>query len=424
MLALVTLGLGLSKIQNSTIDRHVLSAMHGFWDYAMYFSETLIFIAIGLFTGHELKSSNHEWAYADAAYIVVFFLFTILARFVAIWVFYYPLSKLGYGLDWKKYIVLSYGGLRGSHSLILGLMLDSKKYPEVIRDKVIVYTGGVVLLSLIIQAPMFQYVLGCVRLIKRKNISEQLRLQIERKLMVSYEIIVDQLKQKKEFIYCDWDEVHKLLEVDKQMKEIKSGTDIAKKKAVQAPQTYTPLQRHEYLKEFRVRILNSLKAYTQIQFDSHYLHQYPYYVLNEVFDNEIDMIQHEDQGEHHRKVVPIDGCKLDLKSSFEQKSKIVIERTNGELNIWIHLRHYFISRASLELLRYFKGFPIVGRIVFLYIQKRLSELHEISQSFVDNLYQIERELESDKLPGYLEQYKNKILEEIKDNKLEAQIYIT
>ena len=55
MLALVTLGLGLSKIQNSTIDRHVLSALHGFWDYAHYFSETLIFIAIGLFTGHELK---------------------------------------------------------------------------------------------------------------------------------------------------------------------------------------------------------------------------------------------------------------------------------------------------------------------------------------------------------------------------------
>ena len=53
ILALVTLGIGLSAIEKSTVDRKILTACHGFWKYAMYLSETLIFILIGIFIGHE-----------------------------------------------------------------------------------------------------------------------------------------------------------------------------------------------------------------------------------------------------------------------------------------------------------------------------------------------------------------------------------
>jgi CPA1 family monovalent cation:H+ antiporter len=149
ILALVTLGLGLSSVTSTTIDRKVTRAISGFWKYAMYFSETLIFIAIGLFSGYAIKF-NTDIHLIDALYILIFFVCTILARFIAIAIFYYPLSKLGYGLDWKKYVVLSYGGLRGSHSLILALVLDNTSYPELMRDKVVLYMGGVTILSLLL----------------------------------------------------------------------------------------------------------------------------------------------------------------------------------------------------------------------------------------------------------------------------------
>lgn len=145
---------------------------------------------------------------------------TIIARFIAIAIFYYPLCKLGYGLDWKKYVVLSYGGLRGSHSLILALVLDNEAYPEIMRDKVVVYMGGVTILSLLIQAPTFNWVLDSVKLIKEKTVTKQLRAQFEQKLMVNYTEMVESLKQKKEFLYCDWKEVHKLLEVDNKVNKL------------------------------------------------------------------------------------------------------------------------------------------------------------------------------------------------------------
>ena len=136
----------------------------------MYFSETMIFIAIGLFSGYAIKYQK-EIQRIDALYILFFFVCTILARFIAIACFYYPLSKLGYGLDWKKYVVLSYGGLRGSHSLILAIILDNPTYPPIMRDKVVVYMGGVTILSLLIQAPTFNWVLDKVKLIKEKTVT-------------------------------------------------------------------------------------------------------------------------------------------------------------------------------------------------------------------------------------------------------------
>lgn len=50
--ALITLGLELSKNQGTTIDKKTRSAIHGFYNYAMYFSETLIFITVGIFIGY------------------------------------------------------------------------------------------------------------------------------------------------------------------------------------------------------------------------------------------------------------------------------------------------------------------------------------------------------------------------------------
>jgi len=100
--------------------------------------------------GYEFEHHDVKFHWWDIFYLVVFFLFTILARFIAIGIFYYPLSKLGYGLNWKKYVLLSYGGIRGSHSLILALVVEEGGHADVTSVKVIFYMGGVALLSLLL----------------------------------------------------------------------------------------------------------------------------------------------------------------------------------------------------------------------------------------------------------------------------------
>lgn len=75
---------------------------------------------------------------------------TIAARFIAIGLVYYPLKFTGYGLSWKQYIVMSYGGLRGSHSLLLALaMSHGSLYDSALSSMIITYMGGVVILSLV-----------------------------------------------------------------------------------------------------------------------------------------------------------------------------------------------------------------------------------------------------------------------------------
>jgi NhaP-type Na+/H+ or K+/H+ antiporter len=102
-------------------------------------------------------------------------LWTILARFIAIGIFYFPLSKTGYGLDWKKYVILSYGGLRGSHSLILALVIDERYYTVEMAAKIHFYMGGVVILSLIFQSLTFNYLLDSIHLVKKNKLQAELR---------------------------------------------------------------------------------------------------------------------------------------------------------------------------------------------------------------------------------------------------------
>lgn len=43
-------------------------------------------------------------------------------------IFFPCLRKIGYGLNWKESIILSWGGLRGAIGLALSLMLASNHY--------------------------------------------------------------------------------------------------------------------------------------------------------------------------------------------------------------------------------------------------------------------------------------------------------
>ncbi len=74
----------------------------------------------------------------------------ILARYISIGLFYPVLKKLGYGIDIKQYILLSFSALRGSHGLILALAIghSQENFSEKTRDLIVYYMGGISILSL------------------------------------------------------------------------------------------------------------------------------------------------------------------------------------------------------------------------------------------------------------------------------------
>jgi len=124
ILALATLGLALSKVGKTLIDKHSEHALHAFWHYAVYICETLIFMATGLFIGnHILLAEDSTILPEDWIKLVIFYPCMLVTRFIVNLILWPGLAKTGYGLTWKEYIVLSYGGLRGSLGLILALVI-------------------------------------------------------------------------------------------------------------------------------------------------------------------------------------------------------------------------------------------------------------------------------------------------------------
>lgn len=81
---------------------------------------------------------------------IIIFILSILIRFFSVGIFYKGLKHSGYGLNLKEYMVLSYGGLRGSHSLILALVVakDKEKYDARFTELIILFLAAIVFLSL------------------------------------------------------------------------------------------------------------------------------------------------------------------------------------------------------------------------------------------------------------------------------------
>jgi NhaP-type Na+/H+ or K+/H+ antiporter len=137
-------------------DHNATHALHSVWSFLLYLAETVIFLISGLFIGSEIMDDSSPLGLSDFLGVFILFVGSILARYIAVFVFKPVLNLLAtskaYEISWGEYNVMCFGGLRGSHSLLLSLllgheaMLFDKHFPE----KSIVYVSGVVLLSLLI----------------------------------------------------------------------------------------------------------------------------------------------------------------------------------------------------------------------------------------------------------------------------------
>ena len=198
--------------------------MHAFWEYAVYVMETLIFIMTGLFIGDRiLLNDDSTIVVADWWKMLAFYFCMIASRFIAVGVMWPLLKKTGYGLDTKQYIVLCYGGLRGSLGLILALAIGgSDLYTDRMRDIVVFYMGGMATLSLMINGTTCGSLVDYLKMIEVPLVKQKVRKRFKQDLTLSSIEIEKSLKMKKYFMYCDWDKVHEIIGLPKLQAEIKN----------------------------------------------------------------------------------------------------------------------------------------------------------------------------------------------------------
>ena len=116
-------------------------AVLSFWEYAAFFINSLVFLLLGL----EVSLAS-LWAHKGA--ILLAFVAVLIGRAVVVFLPLPLLKRLRQPLDSRSAMVLFWGGLRGSLSMVLALSLP-RDLPA--RELIISMTFGVVVLSILVQ---------------------------------------------------------------------------------------------------------------------------------------------------------------------------------------------------------------------------------------------------------------------------------
>mmetsp|Transcript_2950 Transcript_2950/g.4511 ORF Transcript_2950/g.4511 Transcript_2950/m.4511 type:complete len:912 (+) Transcript_2950:73-2808(+) len=159
-LGLTVKAFGENLINNTHLMTH-------FWEITEMLLNTLLFTLAGCVFGGMLVDSDktsavNEQIFEARDWGTLFLLFILLLaiRFFLIFAFYPLISVIGIGTSWQEAMFMSYSGLRGAVGLALALSLFSEVYeitPDTVyRDfaaKVFFLTGGIAMLTLIINAP-------------------------------------------------------------------------------------------------------------------------------------------------------------------------------------------------------------------------------------------------------------------------------
>ncbi|XP_076372813.1 sperm-specific sodium:proton exchanger-like [Tachypleus tridentatus] len=155
VLAVLVVGVVLSR-EKTSISPEAEGTVHSFWEMLSYLANTLIFIEVGiLITEKGAESIKRD----DYFLIFATYMGITLFRFLAIITLYPVLSRLGYGLNWKWLVVLTWGGLRGAVGLALALLVSNHSGFGSSGEKIFIHTGGIVMFTLIINATTLKTIL-------------------------------------------------------------------------------------------------------------------------------------------------------------------------------------------------------------------------------------------------------------------------
>jgi CPA1 family monovalent cation:H+ antiporter len=142
VLATITAGLVMSNFKLlDGISERGKEAVQGFWEYAAFVANSLVFLLIGMHEAHQ--NFTAIWIPATIAIALV-----TVGRSAAIYPCCLVFSRFSLRVPWKHQHILFWGGLRGAVALALALGLP----PEVpLREQIITISFAVVAFSVFVQ---------------------------------------------------------------------------------------------------------------------------------------------------------------------------------------------------------------------------------------------------------------------------------
>lgn len=206
ILALVGLGLYMTKIGKTRISHLSEETLHHIWSYLGYACETLVFVIAGTIVSLKVFEEDSAIGWKDWLKLLALYVLLHVIRFSMIFILKWPMSKLGYGLSWAQAIVLGYSGLRGAVSLILSVIvyLDTGVNQH-IRDIVIFHTAGIAIMTLVINGTTMGFLIRKLGLMRMSEVKKKMLKNIMKAYRAEINIHVDEMKLRKNFGKIEWD---------------------------------------------------------------------------------------------------------------------------------------------------------------------------------------------------------------------------
>ena len=267
VIALVAFGLTVTYVGKPRLKPQINHFMENFWELLTYIANTLIFIIVGI-----VIAGKVTFSWRDFGILLLVYVCLNLFRYLMIMLLYPLMKRLGYGLDKRETVILTWGGLRGALGMTLALMVSyTPAIPESIRGQILFFTAGIVTLTLCINATTMRWLLGKMGLIHIPSARAQLAYKIQNHLHDSSEEYLNQLKGKPSLDGANWAKVHHYLTASNEMpKSTSQPTDM--------------------LVEIRLRILDKEKATLHQIYDEGVISQAAYRrlmnSLDELYDHD------------------------------------------------------------------------------------------------------------------------------------------
>lgn len=161
VIAVVILGLGMSKLSRNKFPDHVKDQSRNFWDIIIFLLNGLIFLLIGLEFPIILKKMPQAQVWTFTGYAAIIVLITLLIRMARVYLQQFNLQKAFQGkrriseealFDSKTSFIITWSGMRGIVSLAIAIGIPEtleNGEPFPMRNEIIFLSVVVVLISLL-----------------------------------------------------------------------------------------------------------------------------------------------------------------------------------------------------------------------------------------------------------------------------------
>lgn len=216
VIALVAFGLTITYVGRPRLKPEVNKFMGQFWELMAYMANTLIFIIVGVVIALKVDMTWSSFLLLIGVYIGV-----NIARMLMIVILYPFMKKTGYGLTMRESFILGWGGLRGALGLTLALMVSyTLAIPEDIRRQILLFTGGIVTLTLGVNATTMRWVLLKLGLTKVPSAKMLLDYSIKKQIADSTEKYLEKLKKREALEVSNWKLVEKFMPEPEQAPDV------------------------------------------------------------------------------------------------------------------------------------------------------------------------------------------------------------